>query len=258
MIIKTKTDNRKELVKAVSQFAGEEQSYMGPPSFAYKVGGFTIDRDGVVTSESEEGCEELKTYLREQGYLEQERSDLEISVPIGDMDGDALRNLVFMLKAKQHLLNRVIGRMNFDISDELISALAKAERLDKDEFLALFEASGGSGANKGIVFEGDKVTFTFVLSENGDKNRAYAEVAALMVAQAKEAKRVSPKEQKPENEKYYLRIWLVRLGLAGEAGKASRKALLGGLKGHTAFRTLADEEKHKARLLAKKKEGAAE
>lgn len=159
-----------------------------------------------------------------------------------------------MLKAKQYLLNAVIDQMNFDISDELISALTKAERLDKDEFLALFEASGGSEANQGIAFDREKVTFTFVLSENGDKNRAYAEVAAFMVAQAKEAKRVSPKEQKPDNEKYYLRIWLLRLGLAGEGGKASRKALLNGLKGHTAFRTPADEEKHKARLLAKKAE----
>ena len=73
-----------------------------------------------------------------------------------------------------------------------------------------------------------------------------------MVAQAREAKRVSAKEQKPENEKYYLRSWLLRLGLSGEGGKASRKALLAGLKGHTAFRTPADEEKHKARLLAEK------
>lgn len=254
MIIKTTTDNRKALVKAISEFTGEEQSYMGPPSFAYQVGRFTIDRDGIVSSESKEGGDELKNYLTEIGFVKPELTDFEISVPIDDMDGNALRNLVFMLKAKQYLLNRVIGQMNFDISDELISALTKAERLDKDEFLALFEASGGSEANRGIAFDREKVTFTFVLFENGDKNRAYAEVAAFMVAQAKEAKRVSPKEQKPDNEKYYLRIWLIRLGLAGEGGKASRKALLNGLKGHTAFRTPADEEKHKARLLAKKAE----
>ena len=46
-----------------------------------------------------------------------------------------------------------------------------------------------------------------------------------------------------ENEKYYLRIWLVQLGLAGTANKESRKALLVGLKGHTAFRTKEEAEK---------------
>lgn len=41
----------------------------------------------------------------------------------------------------------------------------------------------------------------------------------------------------------YLRIWLVQLGMAGVANKESRKALLAGLKGHTAFRTKEEAEK---------------
>lgn len=68
MTIQTKTENRKALVKAVSEFTGEEQTYMGPPTFAYKVGELTIDRNGVITSESEEGCEELKSFLTEHGF----------------------------------------------------------------------------------------------------------------------------------------------------------------------------------------------
>ena len=50
-------------------------------------------------------------------------------------------------------------------------------------------------------------------------------------------------EDLEENEKYYLRIWLVQLGMAGAANKESRKALLDGLKGHTAFRTKEEAEK---------------
>ena len=64
-----------------------------------------------------------------------------------------------------------------------------------------------------------------------------------MIKKAKEAKRVSATPVVEENEKYYLRIWLVQLGMAGAVNKESRKALLAGLKGHTAFRTKEEAEK---------------
>ena len=47
------------------------------------------------------------------------------------------------------------------------------------------------------------------------------------------------------NEKYALRIWLVRMGMGGDEYKASRKILMERLSGHTAFRTPADAEKAK-------------
>ena len=65
----------------------------------------------------------------------------------------------------------------------------------------------------------------------------------MITKKAKEAKRVSASPVIEENEKYYLRIWLVQLGMAGTASKESRQALLAGLKGHTAFRTKEEAEK---------------
>ena len=55
--------------------------------------------------------------------------------------------------------------------------------------------------------------------------------------QAKEQKRISPKETIEENEKYYMRIWLLRLGFGGAEGKEIRDLLMKKLKGHSAFRT---------------------
>lgn len=250
MIIKTHTDNRKALAKAISKYTGEQVKYMGLPSFAYQTGSYTIDRDGVIISEDNNDCEKLKQYLIQLGYLEPELETFEISVPIHDMNGIALRNLVYMLHSKQYLLNKAVGRVNFSISETLIQVLKTDPPSDKEAFLALYRAD--SGESKGVVFDDEKATFTFTLSDNPDKNRAYAEVAAFMAARAKGTSRVSYIEQKPENEKYYFRIWLLRLGFTGNGGKASRKALLGNLKGHTAFRTPADADKHKAKLLAKK------
>lgn len=67
-----------------------------------------------------------------------------------------------------------------------------------------------------------------------------------MAVQAKDAKRVSAQPVIQENEKYYLRIWLLQIGMGGADCKESRRALLEGLKGHTAFRTKEDAEKFSA------------
>ena len=84
----------------------------------------------------------------------------------------------------------------------------------------------------------------------------HAELAACMAKTAKEAKRVSPKATIEENEKYYMRVWLVRIGLGGKDGKDTRKVFLSRLKGHTAFRTEEDKEKWKERNSKKSTEPA--
>jgi len=252
MRIETTCENRKELVKSIGEFLGEKPKYVGPPSYAYKVEGYTIERDGTVVSETEMDGERMRAHLEENGFAEpiQELESLEVSVPLEDMEGPQLQNLLYMLRSKQYLLNRVVGKDQFSISDDFIDTLQTNLPESKEEFLNL--CSENAEAISGLNFEDDKITFTFPGSEKPEKNRAYVELAAMMVAHAREAKRISPKASEPENEKYYLRVWLVRLGLGGKGAKDSRKALLEGLKGHTAFRTPADAEKHKARLRERK------
>ena len=41
-------DNRKELLKAVGEIIGLAPVYMGAPGFAFSVGNFTIDRNGIL------------------------------------------------------------------------------------------------------------------------------------------------------------------------------------------------------------------
>lgn len=255
MEIKTNASDRKALAKAIAEILGAEVRYEGAPSFAYTVDHFTVRRDSTVAfddSADSDEVEHLIEELTERGFIERtdEIEELEISVPIEGMDGDAFRNLLFMLHSKQYLLNRVTRRESFAVSDRLIATLGDNPPDGYEAFCAALSAD--TGELKGIRFDEDKVTFTFPISDDPAKNRAYAELSAFMVARAKDAGRVTATEQKPENEKYYLRSWLLRLGLTGEGGKASRKALLAGLKGHTAFRTPADAEKHKARLAARK------
>jgi hypothetical protein len=56
---------------------------------------------------------------------------------------------------------------------------------------------------------------------------------------------VLPERQQPENEKYFMRNWLVRLGFGGKEAKGMRDVLLKHLKGHSAFRTDAEAQKHR-------------
>ena len=255
MEIKTNTQDRKALVNAVAEITGAEAKYNGPPTFSYSVDYFTIGRDSTLSFDDRADSEEVENLIEElaqRGFIdrEDEADELEISVPIDTTDMNALKNLVFMLHAKQYLLNRVTRCDTFAVSGSLTESLDTNPPTDYEAFCAALAAD--TGELKGIVFGEDKVTFTFPVSENTNKNRAYAELSAFMVARSKEATRVSATEQKPENEKYYFRTWLLRLGFTGEGGKESRRALLDGLRGHTAFRTPADAEKHKARLAARK------
>ena len=56
------------------------------------------------------------------------------------------------------------------------------------------------------------------------------------------------------NEKYAMRIWLVRIGMDGDEFKQTRKILMEKLTGHSAFRTAADAEKAKVKAQKKRDE----
>lgn len=253
MRIETKTDNRRKMVQDIAEYIGEELHYVGPPTFSYTVGCFTIDRDGVITSETEEGEDLLTQFLQEKGYLEAPVDEVKIEIPADTRDGKFLQNLLAMIHARAYLLNRITRYETFTVSDTL---LEKLEQLPEENAYETFQTllTADSVGLKGIVVEDGRVTFAFPLSPDVMKNKAYAELAAKMVKKAKEAKRVSTTPVVEENEKYYLRIWLVQLGMAGSANKESRKALLAGLKGHTAFRTKEAAEKFS---IAQKKKRAA-
>ena len=242
MRIETKTDNRRKMMQDIAEFTGEELRYVGPPTFSYTVGRLTIDRDGVITSETEEGEDLLTQFLQEKGYLEAPVDEVKIEIPADTGDGKFLQNLLAMIHARAYLLNQITRYETFAVSDSL---LEKLEQLPEENAYEIFQTllTADTEGLKGLMVEDGKVTFAFPLSPDSAKNKAYAELASKIIKRAKEAKRVSATPVVEENEKYYLRIWLVQLGMAGAVNKESRKALLAGLKGHTAFRTKEEAEK---------------
>lgn len=262
--IMTNAESRKNVVKALAEHLGETAVYVGPPSFAYQVGNITVDREGKIILEDESRTEEVMTVLTECGFLgnsgEEETSYTGIRIPVGDMGAQGIINLLNMLHAKQYLINKAIGQEGFSVSDSLITDLEAGEFQEAGEVIAFI--GNHEGSNAGFAFLEDTILFTgFPYTEEPTAVKAYTALASKMVQSAGMQKRISPKPTVEENEKYYMRSWMVRIGLGGKDTKEERAFLLNRLKGHTAFRTPADEEKWKANRKAARaaaKEAAGE
>ena len=251
MKVKTTAENRKDVVKAMEEILNVKAKYQGPPSFGYKVGEYTVDRDGNVEHESEEAALTMQNELVARGLAEGEADRLNIGIPIEGFTAEGIKNLIYMIHSKQYLLEKAVGKEVFRIYDKLVERLDAEENIPLEKVIQIAEEE----SIEGLAFGEDRIFFCgFPLNE--DEARAYAELAACMAKTAKEAKRVSPKATIEENEKYYMRVWLVRIGLGGKDGKETRKVFLSRLKGHTAFRTEEDKEKWKERNSKKSTESA--
>ena len=238
MRIETNAANRKDVVKAVSAILGQPSRYLGVPTCAYEVGNCTIDRSGAVETEDEKTAELVRAGLLEQGLIETphtEADETTVSIPVEGMSAEGLKNLVFLTRSKQYLINRAFAEDVFRVPTALVEELGSTEIPDAETFLQTFQ-NHAEGC-RGIGFQDGKITFTLPTADDPDMIKAFTHLTAAMVQQAKEQKRISPKETIEENEKYYMRIWLLRLGFGGKEGKEVRDLLMKKLKGHSAFRT---------------------
>ncbi|MCM1411541.1 MAG: hypothetical protein NC305_13470 [Lachnospiraceae bacterium] len=260
MRIETNAANRKEVVKAVSGILGQPSKYMGVPTCAYQIGNCTIDKSGAVETEDEKTAELVTAGLTEQGFIgnpEPEADGATVSLPVEGMTAEGFRNLIYLLHSKQYLIGRAFAEEVFRIPAALVEEFGGAELPDAEAFLQVFQKHAGEC--KGIGFLDGKVAFTLPAINDPDMVLAFTHLAAAMAKQAREQKRIRPDETIEENEKYYMRIWLLRLGFGGAEGKEVRNLLLKNLKGNAAFRTEENKERWKeARRIEKEAARQAE
>ncbi len=251
---------RKPLVEAISQILDKPAIYQGAPSFAYTVGDYTIDRSGVLSYGSNihpDFAAVLIRDLQERGFLAESINDaaddaategnvnnaddsettdaavtegntvatadvavtdntastgvvtpktpdiLTIEVPDTDFTPEALENLRKIVKSKETLIK-------------------KALETDK---LPIVAADG-------------KISFAwFTLHGLPSEADAYSRLIAAICKMAKTQKRVTAKEKPSENEKFDMRLFLVRLGFIGDAYKDARKILLRNLTGNASWKS---------------------
>ena len=234
-------DERKRLVGAISSFTMTPAKYCGAPSFAYEVGGFHIDRNGVVSFAERDQAEGLIEVLAQQGFVSQVSNlacedaeepeapaeetievpatdGLTVSLPMDGFSELALDNLRKLLEAKGSLIQKALGadRLTVETSEERVS-FPWWDRLPEHE-----------------------------------EAQAYMAFIAALCTMAKEAKRVTAREPDAESEKYAFRCFLLRLGFIGAESKVQRKLLLKKLSGSSAFRTAEDAQKFSEAQKAKR------
>ncbi len=249
MILETNTTDRKALVHQIAEILNTKPEYAGMPTCSYHVGAVTIDKQGNIILEDTEMPEALRPFLTEQGFLVEVGTkvpeQMEISVP-AEMTVEALKNLTFLLYNKQYLLNRVVGSGFLVIPDTLVSGLQEYRPDSPEAFSGLLHEYREQGSLDGFDYRDGKATLSFPFDEQRSELwTAYANLLNRIVTAAQCAARVQPKLQKPENEKYFMRSWLLRLGYGGEDMKTERKLLLTNLNGSAAFPTPEAAERHK-------------
>ena len=229
---------RKGLVEALERMTGSKAAYMRMPTCAYEVGPFTVTKGGALQCGDAAELGRAVKALAEAGFAAEDNATedttktedgttLDVMVP---QEGDGIaqaRNLANLVHSRQALLNRMTGAESFRLGGGTMQAVAEAR--DMEALAAVLNGSEGVKVAQGMAglrFPADP-----------ERSHAYAELAALMAGAAARQKRISAKPCSTGNEKYAARTWLVRLGMSGPAYKETRRILLEGLTGNSAFRT---------------------
>lgn len=205
-------ERRKELVGAISEITESPTVYKGTPTFAYEIGGFTIDKEGTLSFDSimdNELVEKLLASLSERGFECEKPSDgLVIEMPLDGFTEESISNLQKLIASKTTLIKKAIGQ----------------------------NQDGGTDT---LPVERTEMTLRFPWFSSGtsvDEVAAYSHLIGALCAMAKVQKRVNARAKPAENEKFAFRVFLIRLGFVGDDYKAARKILLKNLSGNSAFK----------------------
>ena len=280
MTLQTNPMDRREMVQAIAERLGSPAVYLRTPTYAYRIGSLTVERDGSIASDDEVLLETLRPMLMERGWLtesaaaadseaeapaaktepteqDSEITQMELSFPVEDCTVPQLKNLLHTLYSNQHILRRMTQ------SDALYIDLQLVERLDEAQTLADWEARLADGVAaemlKGCRIQDGKFTFEATFDDRDPTRwQVYGTLLGAILQHAKAAKRVFLKaDADSENEKYRANSLLTRLGFGGTEHKALRRALTGHLNGYAAFKSEAGMQAHREKYARLRRERQA-
>lgn len=226
MNITLNATDRKPLVKAISELTGEKAVYLKTPTYAYKIGDYTVTREGNLEAPDDldsESLQQLKDALESVGYhpedieipeatvedsSEDEITGICISMPRSLFTDANLENLKNIIAAKHSLICKALG------TDDLP-----------------------------LEINDTKVSFPWFPGQpDADSVKAYDTFICKLCEMARNMKRSSATEKPVDNDKYAFRCFLLRLGFIGAEYKTERKILLKNLTGSSAFKSGAKKE----------------
>lgn len=225
MTIYYNAQDRKPLVKAISEFTGADAVYMRTPTYAYQIDFFTVTREGNLefddTADSEE-IEKLIEFLSERGFIADTSGVEPTETVIEELSAaadSAAHGAPAGLTVEIPLESTAVGNLT-KLLDAKGSLIRKA--------LAVEDIR--------IEVTDSAVKFPWFAECGADECKAYTHFISALCELAKNAKRVTAKEKATDNDKYAFRCFLLRLGFIGSEYKAERKILLRNLTGSSAFK----------------------
>ena len=200
-------DERKRLAYELGKITLWEPVYAKTPTFAYKVGNYTVDKTGAITCPTgmtKDVLDKLVGLLKEEGFVSEsvEGDALTISIPKDTVTPDAL------LRLRQIICNKAV----------------LFERAFQTNVISLEESD-------------DEISFPWftVYGEDGEA-KAYSDFVFALCRMAQERKRITAKPYDGNNDKFTMRLFLVQLDMKGDEYKQTRKILLRHLSGNSAWR----------------------
>lgn len=208
--------DRKALVNFIAESLEKKAEYLGVPSCAYKIGDFTVTKDGSLEFDDGIDAANLIEAIKEAGFNgtieaiaediteenpEPETDGLTIGMPRSFFTDVALDNLKKLVESKATLLKAAFG------IDELP-----------------------------IVVDDEKVEFPWFLEPDAEVSAAAVIFISKLCEMAKNATRVTASDHEVDNPKYALRCFLLRLGFIGAEYKDARKILLKNLSGNSSWK----------------------
>lgn len=274
--IATQCADRKEMVRKLSAHLGIPAVYLRTPTYAFRIGEITVNRDASVSGERE-ALLPAAEFLLENGYISELLADLtaddseapddkatassepeysspeEISITTlriyePDWTVQSMTNFIHMLYAHQDLINRMLQMNCLRIDDVFIQNLASTCLTCVSDFETMLHDAIRNGQVAGVNLDAGAVSVDLPYEQDSIRWVFYSQLISACIKAAKAAKRVLPRRLDSATDKYHANAWLNRLGFGGPEYKELRRTLMGHLSGYAAFKSADRMQAHKNRL----------
>lgn len=267
---------RKALVKLIAETLGETAVYRKAPTFAYDIGFCHVDRNGTVFCPEETDpvslthlIDTLKThgFVPENTQENSQETETNAENTVTDEAGvnaeTTMENAVIMAGAKKEIkgmdstinpesvTENPITKNPLEESENLADSItikvpsegfSEHALLNLQKIIAskepLLKKSLNVSELPPIQVTKETVSFPWFSVQNipGEMD-AYARLVSAICNMARTQKRVLAKPADLENEKFAMRIFLIRLGFTGDKYKSARKVLLRNLTGNSSWKS---------------------
>ncbi|MHC1694981.1 MAG: virulence protein [Eubacteriales bacterium] len=242
---------RKSLVGAISQELNAPTNYLGAPTFAYEVGGYHIDKNGILRGDDNpglvadlQGLHDFKAITEEYDtpLPEAEPIPEDVQIPYEAALGGRVSPYCDYEEPPSYgepeqrdalEANRLTIEMPRSTFTDM--ALENLKRLVESKSSLIKKALSTDCTP--IITGEETINFPWFQGElTSDEVKAYTHFVTALCEMAKTQQRVNATEKQVENEKYAFRCFLLRLGFVGSEYKTVRKILLKNLSGNSAFK----------------------